>query len=99
LKGIPVFNAPFGNTRSVAEMILAEIISLARCLGQRSMEMHSRSWKKISNGCYEVRGKTLGIVGYGNIGSQISTLAEALGMRVVFYDVVSKLPLGNARSC
>jgi D-3-phosphoglycerate dehydrogenase len=99
LKGIPVFNAPFGNTRSVAEMIIAEIISLARCLGQRSMEMHTRSWKKISNGCYEVRGKTLGIIGYGNIGSQVSTLAESLGMRVIFYDIVSKLPLGNARGC
>ena len=97
--GIPVFNAPFGNTRSVAEMVLSEIISLSRCLAQRSMEMHRGTWKKISTGCYEVRGKTLGIVGYGNIGTQISGLAEALGMRVLFFDVVSKLPLGNSKSC
>jgi D-3-phosphoglycerate dehydrogenase len=98
-KGIPVFNAPFGNTRSVAEMVLAEIVMLSRGLGQRSMEMHQGVWKKISTGCFEIRGKTLGIIGYGHIGSQVSTLAEAFGMRVVFYDIVSKLPLGNARSC
>lgn len=97
--GIPVFNAPFGNTRSVAEMVISEIISLARCLSQRSMEMHRGAWKKISTGCYEVRGKTLGIVGYGNIGTQVSGLAEALGMRVLFFDVVSKLPLSNAKGC
>lgn len=99
LKGIPVFNAPFGNTRSVAEMIIAEIIMLARRLGQRNTEMHSKIWKKISKDCHEVRGKTLGIVGYGHIGSQVSTLAESLGMRVIFYDIVSKLPLGNSRGC
>lgn len=99
LKGIPVFNAPFGNTRSVAEMTIAEIISLARQLGQRNSEMHEKTWKKVSNGCFEVRGKTLGIIGYGHIGSQVSTLAESLGLRVLFFDVVSKLPLGNARSC
>lgn len=97
--GIPVFNAPFGNTRSVAEMALAEIIVLARQLGQRNNEIHKGVWKKISNGCYEVRGKTLGIIGYGNIGSQVSTLAESFGMKVVYYDVISKLPLGNARVC
>ncbi len=97
-RGIPVFNAPFGNTRSVAEMVIAEIIMLARQLGQRSMEMHQKTWKKVSAGCYEVRGKTLGIIGYGHIGSQLSTLAEILGMRVVFYDNVSKLPLGNAKA-
>lgn len=96
--GIPVFNAPFGNTRSVAEMILSEIVMLARQLGQRSLEMHKKSWKKVSTNCYEVRGKTLGIVGYGNIGTQVSGLAEAFGMRVVFYDVMSKLPLGNAKA-
>lgn len=96
-RGIPVFNAPFGNTRSVAEMIIAEIIVLARQLGQRSSEVHSKIWKKISSGCFEVRGKTLGIVGYGHIGSQVSTLAEALGMRVIYFDIISKLPLGNAR--
>ena len=99
MKGIPIFNAPFGNTRSVAEMILAEIISLARQLNQRNREMHTQVWKKTSSGCYEVRGKTLGIIGYGHIGSQLSTLAEALGMKVVYYDIVSKLPLGNARVC
>ena len=96
-RGIPVFNAPFGNTRSVAEMVIAEIIMLARCLGQRSAEMHQKTWKKVSTGCYEVRGKTLGIIGYGHIGTQVSTLAESLGMKVVFYDIVSKLPLGNAK--
>ena len=99
LKGIPVFNAPFGNTRSVAEMTIAEIIMLARQLGQRSAEMHNKTWKKISEGCFEVRGKTLGIIGYGHIGSQVSTLAEAIGMKVIFFDIISKLPLGNARGC
>jgi len=98
-RGITVFNAPFGNTRSVAEMVMSEIIMLARQLGQRTMEMHQGTWKKVSSGCYEVRGKTLGIIGYGHIGSQVSTLAEAFGMRVVFYDVLSKLPLGNAKGC
>lgn len=96
-RGVPVFNAPFGNTRSVAEMVLSEIIMLARQLGQRNIEMHQGAWKKISTGCYEVRGKTLGVIGYGNIGTQVSTLAEAFGMRVFFYDVISKLPLGNSR--
>ena len=95
--GIPVFNAPFGNTRSVAEMVLAEIIMLARGLGQRNIEMHQGIWKKLSTGFVEVRGKTLGIVGYGNIGSQVSTLAEAVGMNVIFYDILPKLPLGNAK--
>src|SRR4051812_12768677 len=99
MRGIPVFNAPFGNTRSVAEMVLAEIVMLSRGLAQRSMEMHSGTWKKISTGCFEIRGKTLGIIGYGHIGSQVSTLAEAFGMRVLFFDIVSKLPLGNSKSC
>lgn len=98
-RGIPVFNAPFGNTRSVAEMVISEVIALARQLFQRSAEVHSGAWKKVSDHCFEVRGKTLGIIGYGNIGSQVSTLAESLGMRVVFYDIVTKLPLGNARNC
>lgn len=98
-RGIPVFNAPFGNTRSVAEMVLAEIIMLSRQLGQRNIELHQGQWKKVSNHCFEVRGKTLGIIGYGHIGSQVSTLAEALGMKVVYYDILSKLPLGNARVC
>ena len=99
MRGVPVFNAPFGNTRSVAEMTIAEIISLARQLNQRNMEVHQKIWKKTSSGCYEVRGKTLGIIGYGHIGSQLSTLAEALGMRVVYFDILSKLPLGNAKVC
>lgn len=99
MRGIPVFNAPFGNTRSVAELIMAEIISLARQLNQRNLEVHQKVWKKTSTGCFEVRGKTLGIVGYGHIGSQISTLAEAFGMRVIYFDILTKLPLGNAKVC
>jgi len=95
--GVVVFNAPFSNTRSVAEMVIAEIVMLSRKLGTRNNEMHQGIWNKSSNQCFEVRGKTLGIVGYGNIGSQVSMLAEAFGMRVVFYDVISKLPLGNAK--
>jgi D-3-phosphoglycerate dehydrogenase len=99
IRGISVFNAPFGNTRSVAEMVIAEIIMLSRQLAQRSMEMHQKTWKKVSANCFEVRGKTLGIIGYGNIGTQVSTLAEAMGMRVIFFDIVSKLPMGNAKGC
>jgi D-3-phosphoglycerate dehydrogenase / 2-oxoglutarate reductase len=95
--GTPVFNAPFSNTRSVAEMTISNIISLARQIGQRNVEMHKGVWNKRSDGCYEVRGKTLGIIGYGNIGFQVSGLAEALGMRVIYYDVLSKLTLGNAK--
>lgn len=97
-RGVPVFNAPFGNTRSVAEMVIAEIIMLSRQLGSRSMEMHKQTWNKTAVNCFEVRGKTIGIVGYGNIGTQVSTLAESLGMRVIFHDIVSKLPRGNAKS-
>lgn len=95
--GVVVFNAPFSNTRSVAEMVIAEIVMLSRKIGTRNTEMHQGIWNKSSAQCYEVRGKTLGIIGYGNIGTQVSMLAEAMGMRVVFYDVVSKLPLGNAK--
>jgi D-3-phosphoglycerate dehydrogenase len=95
--GVVVFNAPFSNTRSVAEMVMAEIVMLSRKLGTRNNEMHQGVWNKSSNQCFEVRGKTLGIVGYGNIGTQVSFLAEAFGMRVVFYDIISKLPLGNAK--
>jgi D-3-phosphoglycerate dehydrogenase / 2-oxoglutarate reductase len=94
-RGIPVFNAPFSNTRSVAELMIAEIIALARQLGDRSREVHAGSWRKVAAGCYEVRGKTLGIVGYGHIGRQLGVLAEALGLRVLFYDHASKLPMGN----
>jgi D-3-phosphoglycerate dehydrogenase len=95
--GVVVFNAPFSNTRSVAEMVLAEIVMLSRKLGTRNNEMHQGIWNKSSSQCFEVRGKTLGIVGYGNIGTQVSFLAEAFGMRVIFYDIVSKLPFGNAK--
>ncbi len=97
--GVPVWNAPFSNTRSVAEMILAEIIMLSRQLGDRSKEVHAGTFRKVAAGCHEVRGKTLGIIGYGHIGSQVGVLAESLGMRVVFYDVVPKLALGNCQSC
>lgn len=97
-RGVPVFNAPFSNTRSVAELILAEVVMLSRHLGDRSREVHEGRWKKVASGSHEVRGHTLGIVGYGHIGSQIGVLAEAFGMRVVFYDIVAKLPMGNNRA-
>ncbi|HET7501557.1 MAG TPA: phosphoglycerate dehydrogenase [Kofleriaceae bacterium] len=96
--GVPVFNAPFSNTRSVAELILAEIVMLSRHLGDRSREVHEGRWRKVATGSREVRGKTLGIVGYGHIGSQIGVLAEAFGMRVVFFDIAAKLPMGNNRA-
>ncbi len=96
--GIPVFNAPYSNTRSVAELVIAEMIALSRQLGDVNTKAHQGHWIKSATGAYEVRGKTLGIVGYGHIGSQVSILAESLGLRVVFYDVVKKLPLGNASS-
>ena len=95
-RGVAVFNAPFSNTRSVAEMVIAEIVMLSRHLGDRSREMHRGVWKKVATGSREVRGKTLGVVGYGHIGSQVSILAEDLGMRVVFHDTSAKLPLGNS---
>ena len=94
--GIAVFNAPFSNTRSVAEMVLAEAILLMRGIPEKSAVAHRGGWLKSAHNAYEVRGKTLGIVGYGAIGTQLSVLAEGLGMRVIFFDVVSKLPLGNA---
>ncbi len=97
-RGVPVFNAPFSNTRSVAEMILAEIVMLSRRLGDRAREMHAGQWRKVSAGSFEIRGKTLGIVGYGHIGRQVGVIAEALGMRVLFFDVVAKLPMGNNRA-
>ena len=96
--GVPVFNAPFSNTRSVAELILAEVVALARQLGDRSSEVHAGVWKKVATSCYEIRGKTLGIVGYGHIGRQVGVLAEMFGMRVVFFDVLTKLPMGNNQS-
>jgi D-3-phosphoglycerate dehydrogenase len=95
--GIAVFNSPFANSRSVAELVIAEIIVLARQLGDRSMELHNGTWNKVSNKCWEIRGKTLGIVGYGHIGSQLSVLAEAMGMNVIYYDVVSLMGMGTAK--
>jgi D-3-phosphoglycerate dehydrogenase / 2-oxoglutarate reductase len=97
-RGLPVFNAPFSNTRSVAEMIMAEIVMLSRHLGDRVREMHTGQWNKVATDSYEVRTKTLGIVGYGHIGRQVGVIAEALGMRVLFYDIVAKLPMGNNRA-
>lgn len=95
--GIAVFNSPFANSRSVAELVIAEIITLARQLGDRSNEMHRGTWNKVSNKCWEIRGKTLGIVGYGHIGSQLSVLAEAMGMNVIYYDVVTLMAIGTAK--
>jgi D-3-phosphoglycerate dehydrogenase len=95
-RGIPVFNAPYSNTRSVAELVLAEAILLMRRIPEKNMECHRGGWSKSAAGSYEVRGKTLGIVGYGHIGTQIGVLAESLGMRVIFHDVETKLALGNA---
>ncbi|KAL3425618.1 d-3-phosphoglycerate dehydrogenase 1 [Phlyctema vagabunda] len=94
--GIAVFNSPFANSRSVAELVIGEIIVLARQLGDRSNELHKGTWNKVSNGCWEIRGKTLGIIGYGHIGSQLSVLAEAMGMSVIYYDVVNLMALGTA---
>jgi len=96
-RGIPVFNSPFSNTRSVAELIIAEIILLSRRLGDKSNDMHKGVWDKSAKDCHEIRGKTLGIVGYGHIGSQLSVMAESLGMNVIFYDIISVLPLGNSK--
>jgi D-3-phosphoglycerate dehydrogenase len=98
-RGTVVFNAPFSNTRSVVELVIAEIIALARRLTDKNASMHAGVWDKSAKGAHEVRGRTLGIVGYGNIGSQLSVVAESLGMRVYFYDVADKLALGNAQRC
>ena len=95
--GIPVFNAPFSNTRSVAELVIAELVLLLRGIPHRNEAAHRGEWIKTAAGSYEVRGKTLGIVGYGHIGTQVGLLAEAMGMHVVFYDVETKLTLGNAK--
>ena len=97
LAGVPVFNSPFSNTRSVAELTIAEIVALHRRLLDKSVELHAGKWDKSASGSHEVRGRTLGIVGYGRIGSQVSVLAESMGMRVIYFDVASCLPLGNAR--
>ncbi len=98
-KGVAVFNAPFSNTRSVVELAVSEIIALTRRLTDKNTAMHAGVWDKSAVGSHEVRGRRLGIVGYGNIGSQLSVLAEALGMRVLFFDTADRLALGNARRC
>ncbi len=97
-RGIPVFNAPYANTRSVAELVLAEIIMLMRGIPAKLMAAHRGQWLKTAKGAHEVRGKVLGIIGYGHIGSQLGILAEGLGMNVIYHDIVDKLPLGNAES-
>ncbi len=97
--GVVVFNAPYSNTRSVAELVIGSSIMLIRRITDKNIAAHQGKWVKESKGSFELRGKTLGIIGYGNIGSQVSVLAEALGMKVLFYDVLTKLPLGNASSC
>jgi D-3-phosphoglycerate dehydrogenase len=97
--GIPVFNAPFSNTRSVAELVVAEVIMLMREVPAKSAAAHRGEWLKLSSNSYEVRGKNLGIIGYGHIGSQVSILAEAMGMNVYYYDIEKKLSLGKAISC
>lgn len=99
LKGVAVFNAPYSNTRSVVELAIGEIIMLMRSVFPRSTEIHKGQWQKTASGSREVRGKNLGIIGYGNIGKQLSVLAEAIGMRVYYYDVDDKLALGNAIKC
>jgi D-3-phosphoglycerate dehydrogenase len=96
-RGIAVFNAPFSNTRSVVELVIAEIVALTRRLTDKNREMHAGVWSKSAAGAHEVRGRRLGIVGYGNIGSQLSVLAESLGMSVAFFDTADRLALGNAR--
>lgn len=96
-RGIPVFNAPFSNTRSVAELVLAEAILLLRGVAAKNAAAHRGEWQKTAANAFEIRGKKLGIIGYGNIGMQLGVIAEGLGMQVQFYDVTNKLPLGNAR--
>ncbi|CAO1620221.1 unnamed protein product [Jaminaea pallidilutea] len=96
-RGVCVFNSPFANSRSVAELVIGETIALSRQLVDRSSELRAGDWQKVSKGCYEIRGKTLGIVGYGHIGSQLSVLAEAMGMTVIYFDVLPLMPLGMAR--
>ncbi len=95
--GVPVFNAPYNNTRSVSEIVIAQIISLSRRLGDYNMKTHNKKWEKSSKHSHEVRNKILGIIGYGHIGSQVSILAESLGLKVIFYDINKKLPLGRAQ--
>ncbi|RHZ52884.1 hypothetical protein Glove_456g12 [Diversispora epigaea] len=96
-QAIAVFNSPFSNSRSVAELVISEIIALSRQLGDRNIELHSGIWNKVSANCYEIRGKSLGIIGYGHIGSQLSVLAEAMGLTVYFHDILQLMPLGSAK--
>ncbi|MCL1840950.1 MAG: phosphoglycerate dehydrogenase [Propionibacteriaceae bacterium] len=98
-RGIAVFNAPYSNTRSVVELVLCEIVALSRRLLDRSTSTHAGLWDKSAEGSHEVRGRTLGIIGYGNIGSQLSVVAEAFGMHILYYDLADKLALGNAKAC
>lgn len=98
-KGIAVFNAPYSATRSVSELIIGEIIMLARQVFVKSTQLHNGEWNKEAKGCFEIRGKKLGIIGYGNIGSQLSVIAENLGMSVLFYDIADKLAIGNSKKC
>lgn len=99
MMGIPVFNAPFSNTRSVAELVIAEVIMLMRGVPEKNALAHKRIWMKSAANSVEVRGKTLGIIGYGHIGSQVSILAENMGMKIIYYDIEKKLSLGNAKPC
>lgn len=99
INGTTVFNAPYSNTRSVAELVIAEAILLLRGIPEKNAKAHNGEWLKTAKDSYEIRGKTLGIIGYGNIGSQVSVLAESLGMKVIFQDAITKLPLGNAQQC
>ncbi|WP_417226471.1 phosphoglycerate dehydrogenase [Amphritea sp.] len=96
MRGVAVFNAPFSNTRSVAELVIAEAILLLRGVAEKNAKAHRGEWQKSAKNSYEIRGKKLGIIGYGSIGSQLSVIAEAMGMHVYFYDIITKLPLGNA---
>ncbi len=99
MKGIPVFNAPFSNTRSVAELVISEAIQLMRRIPERNFAAHEGRWLKDAKASFEVRGKTIGIIGYGHIGTQVSVLAEGMGMNVLYYDIEKKLSLGNAKAC
>jgi len=96
VQGVPVYNAPFSNTRSVAELAMAEMVMLARRAAHKSQLLHRGVWEKSAEGCVEVRNKTVGLIGYGHIGPQVGLLAESFGMKVYYYDVVGKLPFGNA---
>lgn len=95
LRGVPVFNAPFSNTRSVAELVISHVISLSRHIPDNIVDMHQGVWQKSATGSFEVRGKTLGIIGYGRIGRQVGVLAEAMGLKVIYYDIEQQLPMGN----